>query len=80
MFDGAGSETTARHRAAVIELIDAIIVPGEGRTVLNWRISAKHAQSALLTRSAFNDDPEDAAWATQTANRLAMECTALLLR
>lgn len=79
MFDGAASELTATHRAAMIELIDAIIAPGDGRDVLYWRLSAKRAQAALLTRATFNDDTADAAWAARTATRLADECASLIL-
>ncbi|WP_133175920.1 hypothetical protein [Yoonia sediminilitoris] len=79
MFDGAASEQTKAQRAAVIELIEAIMPQDAGRQVLHWRITAKQAQSALLTRATFNDDPGDAAWAMQTAERFRAECTSMLL-
>jgi hypothetical protein len=79
MFDGAASEQTEIQRAAVIDLVEAIMPPDRGREVLHWRISAKLAQSALLTRATFNDNPSDAAWATQQAARFERECTGLLL-
>ncbi len=79
MFDGPASEQTALQRAAMIDLIDAVMDPNDGRTVLHWRISAKLAQSALLTRATFNNDATDAAWAARTAARLTNECTALIL-
>lgn len=67
------------QRAAVIDLIDAVMPADRGREVLHWRISAKLAQSALLTRATFNDDRQDAAWAREQADRFARECTGLLL-
>jgi hypothetical protein len=79
MFDGPASETTKAQRAAVLELIDAIMPPGRGPEVLNWRISAKQAQSALLTRATFNDDPNDAKWAAQRAANQLTDCTGFLL-
>lgn len=79
MFDGTASEQTQRQRAAMLDLIAAIMPADRGREVLNWRISAKMAQSALLTRATFNDDREDAAWASRMAEQQARECTALLL-
>lgn len=79
MFDGAASEQTKAQRAAVLDLIGAIMPSDRGRDVLQWRISAKLAQSALLTRATFNDDPVDAAWAQRTAARLTQECTGMLL-
>jgi len=79
MFDGAASERTKAQRAAVLQLVEAIMPNDMGREVLHWRISAKLAQSALLTRATFNDDPSDATWAAHTADRLTRECTSLLL-
>ena len=79
MFDGAGSEKTAQQRAALIELVEAVMTEDQGRAVLHWRISAKQAQSALLTRATFNDNVADARWAIETADRLANESTSLLL-
>ena len=79
MFDGKASEQTKLQRAAVIDLVEAIMPPERGREVLHWRISAKLAQSALLTRATFNEDANDAAWAGQQAKRFERECTGLLL-
>lgn len=79
MFDGVASEQTKAQRAAVLDLIGAIMDPDHGREVLHWRLSAKLAQSALLTRATFNDDAEDANWARQMATRLTRDCTNLLL-
>ncbi len=79
MFDGAASERTELQRASVLQLVEATMPDGMGREVLHWRLSAKLAQSALLTRATFNDDQSDAAWAAQMADRLTRECTALIL-
>ncbi|WP_341365582.1 hypothetical protein [Yoonia sp. BS5-3] len=78
MFDGAASEQTKRQRASMIDLVTAIAKPDEGRQVLHWRLMAKHAQSVLLTRATFNDDPADAAWAEARAVSLTQECAGLL--
>ena len=79
MFDGPASELTATRRAAVIDLIEAIMAPDDGRRVLAWRLAAKEAQARLLTRATFNDDPADAAWARAHADGFERDCTALLL-
>ena len=79
MFDGPASDRTKAQRAAVLELIDAIMPPDRGAEVLHWRISAKLAQSALLTRATFNDDPVDAQWAEQRAAGQLADCTGFLL-
>lgn len=79
MFDGAASEVTQTQRGYVLDLLDAVMEPDQGRDVLQWRLAAKQAQSVLLTRATFNDDPTDAAWARVQADRYAQACTALLL-
>ena len=79
LFDGPASEQTKQQRAAIIGLIAAIMPPDRGPEVLQWRIAAKVAQSALLTRAIFNADAHDAAWAQQQATRFTRECTGLLL-
>lgn len=79
MFDGAASENTAIQRAGLLDLIEAIMPPDYGREVLQWRLSAKAAQSALLTRAAFNQDPQDAAWAQTASRQQTAECASLLL-
>lgn len=79
MFDGQASEVTKSQRAAMLELVEAIMPKSQGRAVLHWRLSAKLAQSSLLTRATFNDDPRDAAWATETAAQFTRDCTSILL-
>lgn len=79
MFDGKASEKTALQRADLLDLIEAIMPAGHGRTVLHWRLSAKRAHSALLTRATFNEDTDDAAWALHIAERQVASCTSLLL-
>lgn len=79
MFDGRESERTEQQRDSVLQLMQAVMPPNSGRKVLSWRISAKMAQSALLTRATFNDDPKDAARALRASNRMIRGCTAFLL-
>ncbi len=79
MFDGVASEVTKQQRARVIEMVEAAMALGQGRVVLNWRISGKLAQSALLTRATFNEDAADAAWAHDQTTRLSLECTSFPL-
>ena len=79
MFDGPRSEQTKAHRDAMIELVQAIMPPNEGRKILHWRITAKQAHFALLTRATFNEDPEDADWAMQMALTRTADCGGLLL-
>ena len=73
------SDQTAARRAAMISLLEATMAPDQGRTVLSWRIEAKHAQAQLLTRAHFNNDDEDAAWAQNRAEAEIAACNGLLL-
>lgn len=79
MMDGPASERTEMQRAAMVEILAAVMPPDRGREVLNWRINAKAAQSALLHRAAFSDVPEDAVWAGRRAEALVADCTSMLL-
>lgn len=78
MSDPAADQTEAR-RAAMLSLIDAIMTRNDGRSVLAWRIDAKQAHAVLLTRSTFNSDEADAAWALRRAEAQLATCTGLLL-
>ena len=55
--DGPGSEVTARSRDAMLDLVEAVLPPEQAATALHWRIEAKAAQKALLTRATFTQDP-----------------------
>ncbi|MEY1555980.1 hypothetical protein AB3Y40_10140 [Yoonia sp. R2331] len=79
MFDGPASDITRQQRAQVLDLMRAVMTPDQGRDVLHWRITAKAAHHALLTRATFNDDPNDATWAANMAATLTADCTAFLL-
>jgi len=74
-----GSDQTETRRKAMISLLEAIMDPSDGPTVLSWRIDAKLAQSQLLTRATFNRDVADANWALKRANIEIATCNGLLL-
>ena len=79
MFDGPASEQTKRERAQMIDLVEAVMLDGQGRDALNWRIEAKHAYAALLQRSSFATDDQSRIYAARAAQRLLLDCRALLL-
>ena len=79
MFDGPASDHTRQQRGVVLDLIAAIMPPQKSNEVLHWQITAKAAQSALLARSRFNTDPDDAAWAAELAAHYTADCTSMLL-
>ncbi len=78
MSDPASDETEA-WRDEMLSLLEAVRPDAEPRDILSWRINAKAAHAALLTRAHFNDDAEDAAWALAEAQRAGAACTGLLL-
>lgn len=79
MFDGPASDRTKVQRAHLLDLVEAVMEPQQAAEVLHWRISGKQAQSVLLTRSVFNSDADDAAWARAMALDFEQSCTGLLL-
>lgn len=79
MFDGPASERTSKQRDTILQLLGAVMEKDRGREVLNWRVTARMAQSALLTRATFNDDPTDAARAWRTSERMIADCKSFLL-
>ncbi len=79
MFDTQAAEVVAAERAAVLDILDAMMRPDQGRHVLNWRIEAKMAQAALLTRATFLQNQKEAQRAKLLAMRNVDTCKALLL-
>lgn len=79
MFDGPASEITKAQRSAVIDILEAMIGPDQGRDVLNWRVEAKMAHASLLTRSKFSTDRRVTLRAERLALRSLENCNALLL-
>lgn len=62
-------------RHALISILEVMTPQGEGRTVLNWRIDARAAHAALLTRATFREDT----WARDRAAAEIAQCAALVL-
>lgn len=79
MFDGPGSETTAKLVASMASLVQAITPPDQGRRVLAWRIEAKVAQRALLMQADFGTTPEQQDLAKARSETLIGSCRSLLL-
>ena len=79
LFGDDAAEITEMRRAAVLDLLAAVMEPGQEMHVLATRIAAKQAHSALLTRATFNDDDTDAAWAASMANEHQAACLSFLL-
>lgn len=79
IVDPPASDRTRDQRARMIELLDAVTSPGEGRRVLNRRVEAKMAQAQLLTRARYDAHPAQAARAQRLADRELSACLSLLL-
>jgi hypothetical protein len=83
LFDGPASERTAAHRAAFLDLLDAVLPDAEAQglpagTALSWRVVARAEQGALLSRAAFADDALAREPARATAIARVEACLRLL--
>jgi hypothetical protein len=56
MVDGPASDASAGTRDSLLALVAAVEEPGMTAKVMGWRIEAKVAQKALLTRAHFAGD------------------------
>lgn len=79
LLQDARSEDTAAARATLLDILEALMRADQGRQVLAWRVDAKMAHAALLTRATFGEDAQDADWALRTAETQLAQCTGLLL-
>ncbi len=62
-------------RATMIDVLAAMTPEDGGREVLTWRIAARTAHSALLSRATFGNDD----WARDRAAQEVAHCAALVL-
>ena len=74
------ADRTEAHRAAMIDLLDAVLPEGAGRDALMHRSAARQAHAALLTRATFNQNPRDAAWAQRRVEMEISQCQALVVQ
>lgn len=79
LVDGPASEEADARRRAFDDLLSAVMpdaldwgMPGE--MALNWRLTAKHAQAQLLSKSAFQSDARVAEISRQAADAFLREC------
>lgn len=79
MFDGPASDETKRTRAQMIDLMSAVMPPGQGREALNWRIEAKLAYAALLQQASFAEDKGDRLRAKRLSVQHLQHCKGMLL-
>lgn len=68
-----------RHRAAMVDLVEAAMPPGRGSEVLARRIEAKFAQAALLQRASFSTDATEARLARTAARAALDQCLFLIV-
>lgn len=78
-LNGESGDQARLFRSHLEDILTAVTEPDTGPRVLHWRIEAKHAHASLLTRSLFNDDATDAAYAARIAARYSEGCRAMLL-
>ncbi|MEJ6395300.1 hypothetical protein V8J82_18710 [Gymnodinialimonas sp. 2305UL16-5] len=75
LFSDPSADQVEAMRQTTLDIVAALTPPGEARTVLNRRIEAHAAHSALLTRAHFTGD----AWASDHAARSLMRCARYVL-
>ena len=68
------------HRAAFIDLLEAVVASDGKRDALNWRIEAKIAHADLLSRATFSNDADQSAWALRRASANIALCETYLLK
>ena len=73
------ADVTEQRRDAMDALLNAVMPADEARGVLARRIEAKFAHAALLQRSVFRGETEDAEWARSYAAALLDDCMSYLL-
>jgi hypothetical protein len=74
LVDGPASEVSADTLDSLLALVAAVEEPGMDATVMGWRLEAKVAQKALLTRAHFAQD----SLAEKRASELLQACAALV--
>lgn len=77
LTDGPASDATARERDAMVTLAEAAAAPGMQVQLMDWRITAKAAQAALLRQAAFGRDPLGVA--ARRSDELIAGCRAMVL-
>ena len=74
LVDGPGSEVSAVQRDALLSLVGAVLPDDMAATAMGWRIEAKVAQRALLSRAHFGGD----AFAEKRSAQLLQACADLI--
>ena len=77
IVDGPASEVTKARRDAVVEVLEAMMPPGDGARVMGWRVEAKAAHAALLGQVRHGPEAVRAR-AERRALALIAECEAFL--
>lgn len=75
MMASPGSDQVEGLRAATIDILEAITPEGQGRQVLSWRLQARSAHAALLSRATFRNDP----WASDRAAAQIAYCASFIV-
>ena len=79
LISDPAADVTALERDAMLSLVDAVVAPKDRASALGWRVGAKAAQAALLTRARFGTDARAAGLAARQAEEHLGQCRSLLL-
>jgi hypothetical protein len=73
------ADTTEARRAAMLDILEALLPDDRKSDALNWRIEAKVAQAALLSRATFSEAEADRYWALRRARDVTAACVGIIL-
>lgn len=73
------AEATEARRAALLDILEALLPEDRKSDALNWRIEAKVAQAALLSRATFSEEESDRYWALRRARDVTAACVGFIL-
>ena len=74
LVDGPASVVSAERRDAMLSLVDAVLPDDMAATAMGWRIEAKVAHRALLSRAYFGGD----SFAEKRSAQLLQGCADLI--
>ncbi|MEM9320026.1 MAG: hypothetical protein AAGA70_13630 [Pseudomonadota bacterium] len=75
MFSDPGADDIEVLRIALLDIVEMLTPEDGGREVLSWRIQARTAHSALLSRAVFQNDD----WASDRAAAEVAYCASFVL-
>ncbi|WP_299367811.1 hypothetical protein [uncultured Tateyamaria sp.] len=79
LMNDTRADALMAQRAQFVAVLDAVMPQDNARSILNTRIEAKLAHSAMLTTATFGNNPKLAKMARAHASLRVRDCQSLLL-